>query len=197
MLADIWRKEERGKGQAIYGALTFIGPTVAPIVGAYIGEGTSWRWVFWVTSILDVVVQVAAFFFLRETYAPTVLARKAAKMRKETGNPELRSCLETPGKFKNAVVRKRLVLPFIMLVAHPAVQLTSIYRAFMYGLMYLVLSTFNQVWEEQYRMSKTTASLNYLSLCIGFLLGLQISHPLMDGVSREVQTANRIAKSPK
>ncbi|TQS33043.1 hypothetical protein Golomagni_06625, partial [Golovinomyces magnicellulatus] len=57
VLADCWRKEERGKGQAIYGMLTFIGPTVAPIVGAYISMNTTWHWIFWATSIFDVLVQ--------------------------------------------------------------------------------------------------------------------------------------------
>lgn len=172
--------------------LAFIGPTVAPIAGAYIAQGAnSWRWIFWTTSILDVAVQLGALFFLRETYAPTIMARKVAKIRKQqtdnnndTNNPNLlRSAYDTPDKTPGAIMRKRLVLPFIMLFAHPVVQLSSIYRAFMYGIMYLVLSTFNKVWQVQYGMSTTTASLNYLSLCVGFLVGLQISHPLMDGVS--------------
>ncbi len=32
-------------------------------------------------------------------------------------------------------------------------------------------------------MDKGTASLNYLSLGVGFMIGLQISHPLIDKVS--------------
>ncbi|ORY55891.1 MFS multidrug transporter-like protein [Pseudomassariella vexata] len=182
MLADVWRKEERGLGQTIYGMLTFIGPTVAPIVGAYISENTTWRWIFWSTSMFDVFVQLAALFFLKETYAPAILGNKAAKLRKETGNPYIRTEYDNTGKTFGAIIRKRLVLPFFMLVAHPAVQLPSIYRAFMYGMMYLVLSTFDQVWITTYRMPKGVASLNYLSLCLGFIIGLQISHPLIDNL---------------
>jgi len=65
---------------------------------------------------------------------------------------------------------------------HPATQAPSIYRAYLYGVMYLMLSTFPMVFEEVYYMSVGTASLNYLSLCLGFMIGLRISHPLMDGV---------------
>lgn len=39
------------------------------------------------------------------------------------------------------------------------------------------------VFENVYGMSVGIASLNYLSLCLGFMIGLQISHPLIDGVS--------------
>ncbi|KAI1336730.1 MFS multidrug transporter-like protein [Xylariaceae sp. FL0016] len=182
VLADVWSKEERGKGQAIYGMLTFIGPTVAPIVGAFMAESISWRWIFWATSIFDVWVQVTAFCFLDETYAPSILAKKAARIRKETGNDAIRTQYDDPDKTFSAIVRRRLVLPFIMFVAHPAVQAPSIYRAFLYGIMYLVLSTFGEVWEDDYDFNEGIASLHYLSLCLGFLIGLQISHPLMDGL---------------
>lgn len=136
-MADCWRKEERGKGQAIYGMLTFIGPTVAPIVGAYISLYTTWRWIFWATSIFDVFVQVAAFFFLKETYAPKILADKAKRLAKKTGQQFL-TAYNQPDKSFSSIVRRRLVLPFVMMFTHPAVQAPSIFRAYLYGVMYLL-----------------------------------------------------------
>ncbi|KAG8161980.1 hypothetical protein KVR01_007745 [Diaporthe batatas] len=182
VLADCWRKEERGKGQAIYGMLTFISPTVAPIMGAYVvaNDKIYWGWIFWITSIFDLLVQVAAFFFLRETYAPKILGDKAKRLRKVTGNAELRTEYDNPDRSYASIVRRRLVLPFIMLFAHPAIQFPSLYRAFLYGIMYLVLSTYEQVWDGIYDFDKGPASLNYLSLGAGFIVGLQISHPVMD-----------------
>lgn len=48
------------------------------------------------------------------------------------------------------------------------------------------LSTYEQVWDGIYDMDKGPASLNYLSLGAGFIVGLQISHPVMDKVSSSV-----------
>ena len=42
------------------------------------------------------------------------------------------------------------------------------------------LATFPMVFQDAYGMSVSTASLNYLSLGIGFVLGLQVSGPLQD-----------------
>ncbi|KAJ4316830.1 hypothetical protein N0V94_005243 [Neodidymelliopsis sp. IMI 364377] len=185
VLADTWRKEERGKGQAIYGMLTWISPCVAPICGAYISEGVSWRWIFWATSIFTVFVQITALFFLRETFAPAILAKKAKLIRKALKgirkNVVVRTEYETGDRFSK-ILRKRLILPFIMMFTHPATQAPSIYRAYLYGVMYLMLSTFSIVFEEVYDMDVGTASLNYLSMCLGFMIGLQISQPLMDGL---------------
>ncbi|KAF2031576.1 MFS general substrate transporter [Setomelanomma holmii] len=188
---DTWRKEERGKGQAIYGMLTWIGPCVAPTYGAYISQGVSWRWIFFATSIFTVFVQVTALFFLAETYAPAILAKKAKIIRKamEGIRPDIvvRTEYETADRFSK-ILRKRLVLPFIMMFTHPATQAPSIYCAYLYGVMYLMLSTFPMVFEEVYDMPVGIASLNYLSLCLGFMIGLQISHPLMDGLYARMKT---------
>lgn len=186
VLADSWRKEERGKGQAIYGMLTWVAPCVAPICGAYIDQGVSWRWIFFSTSIFTVFVQIAALLFLDETFAPVILAKKAKIIRKALQGirPDVvvRTDYETNDRFSK-ILRKRLILPFIMMFTHPATQVPSIYRAYLYGVMYLMLSTFPMVFEQVYNMSIGIASLNYLSLCLGFMIGLKITHPLMDGVS--------------
>ncbi|CAN9436679.1 unnamed protein product [Alternaria alternata] len=191
VLADTWSKEERGKGQAIYGILTWLAPCVAPICGAYISEGVSWRWIFWATSIFTIFVQVTAFFFLSETFAPAILAKKAKAVRKAMkgirNDVVVRTEFET-GDRMSKILRKRLILPFIMMFTHPATQAPSIYRAFLYGVMYLMLSTFPMVFEDVYDMDTGHASLNYLSLCLGFMIGLQISHPLMDGLYARMKT---------
>jgi MFS family permease len=165
--------------------LTWIAPCVAPICGAYISQGVSWCWIFFATSIFTVLVQLTALLFLAETFAPAILAKKAKTIRKTMKGirPDIvvRTEYESGDRFSK-ILRKRLVLPFIMMFTHPAAQAPSIYRAYLYGIMYLMLSTFPMVFEEVYDMSVGIASLKYLSLCLGFMIGLQISHPLMDGV---------------
>ncbi|KAF2118744.1 hypothetical protein BDV96DRAFT_596578 [Lophiotrema nucula] len=56
-----------------------------------------------------------------------------------------------------------------MLLSHPAVQNPSIYRAYLYRVMYLVLLSLPMVWENTYDQSVDVASLNYLSLCVDFM----------------------------
>ena len=60
VLADCWRPEQRGKAMAIYTLAPILGPAFGPIIGGWIAERSTWRWVFWATSIADVVVQSPA-----------------------------------------------------------------------------------------------------------------------------------------
>lgn len=133
------------------------------------------------TSIMCTIVQLLALLCLSETYAPVLLARKAKALRKKTGDEKYKAKHEE--KTFGVIFRRAMIRPFYMLLFHPAVQAPSLYRAFLYGVMYLVLSTFEGLLLENYELSREMASLHYLSLGIGFIIGLQISHPVMDGVS--------------
>ncbi|KAL1956579.1 hypothetical protein VTO42DRAFT_7050 [Malbranchea cinnamomea] len=182
VLSDCWRAEERGKAIAIYSLAPFIGPAVGPIAGGYITQYTSWRWIFHSTSLADALVQILGFLFLQETYAPRILYRKAKRLREETGNPDLRTKYEQPDQSFVKILRKNLVRPFRMLFTQPAIQVLALYRAYLYGLMYLVLSTFPAVYGETYGQPPGPASLHYLALGIGFVIGLQICAPINDRI---------------
>lgn len=106
--------------------------------GGYLTQYVSWRWIFWTVSIADAVVQILAFLFLPETYRPKILKNKAKKLRKETGNKNLQTQAESDGLTWAQLMRKSLARPMIMLFTQPTVQITGLYRAYLYGLMYLV-----------------------------------------------------------
>ncbi|PGG99985.1 hypothetical protein AJ79_08347 [Helicocarpus griseus UAMH5409] len=182
VISDCWKAEERGKSIAIYSLAPFIGPAVGPIAGGFIAKHTTWRWVFWSVSIVDAGVQVVAFLFLKETYAPKILATKAKRLRQSTGNDALQTKWQKENRTFVELLRKALVRPFIMLGTQPTIQALALYRAYLYGLMYLVLSSFPLVWEGVYKQSTDIASINYISLGIGFVIGLQICAPIMDRI---------------
>lgn len=79
-----------------------------------------------------------ATIWLPETYAPAILAKKAKKLRKTTGNQNLRTKYQNPDHSFAKILRKNLVRPFIMLGTQPAIQVMALYRAYLYGVMYLV-----------------------------------------------------------
>jgi len=183
ILSDCFRAGERGTATAIYSLMPFLSPAVAPIMGGYLTQYTTWRWVFWATSIFDALVQVACFFLLKETFAPAILAKKVARLQQLTGNLRLHTKWQGPDHSMKKLIVKSLVRPLIMLGTQPALQAMALFRAYQYGLMYLVLATFNRVFEGAYNQSVGRASLNYLSLGVGFIIGLQISGLVQDKVS--------------
>jgi multidrug resistance protein len=136
-LADMWKNEERGVPMAAFSAAPFIGPAVGPLVGGFLGDAAGWRWLYWIQLILSAIVWILISFTVPETYAPTLLARRAAKMRKETGNDKF----VTEEDLDKRPLSQRLTLfllrPFQLLFRELIVFFISAYMSVLYGLLYM------------------------------------------------------------
>ncbi|KAJ6443709.1 fungal specific transcription factor domain-containing protein [Purpureocillium lavendulum] len=128
VLGDIWRPEHRGRSLGMYLLIPLLGAAVGPIIGGFMSERTTWRWMFWSTSIFQGVMVVVSFFCFFETYAPVVLQRRAAKIRKETGNDRYHTVSEklNEGKSSVAILKQALTRPLRLLAFHPLIQVSSL-----------------------------------------------------------------------
>lgn len=185
-LSDCWNADQRGQAVGIYSLAPLLGPVVGPIAGGFIAENTTWRWVFWSTSITGALIQLFGLLFLPETYAPTLLKRRAKLLREKSGNQLYRTEFDSDGGLFSAL-RTALVRPFRLLATQPIVQVIALYMAYLFGLFYLILSTFPGVWEGVYGESIGIGGLNYISLGIGFVLGAQVNARLSDKVYRRLK----------
>ncbi|KAL8689865.1 MAG: hypothetical protein Q9224_004542 [Gallowayella concinna] len=190
VLSDCWKAEKRGQAISLYSLAPLLGPAIGPIAGGFITEHTTWRWAFYATSIADALIQFLGVFFLRETYPPKLLHIKATKLRKDTGNQDLHTAYEHPDRSLLTVLENAIVRPFRLLATQPIVQVLSLFVGYIYGLMYLVLSTFPVLWTERYHESVGIAGLNYISMGLGFTLGAQIFSPLNDRIYRIFKSKN-------
>ncbi|KAF9030998.1 MFS polyamine transporter [Hymenopellis radicata] len=191
VLADIWRPEERGKAIAIYSLAPLMGPVLGPVAGAWISERTTWRWVFWSTSIFDIAVQALGLFYLRESYAPLLLDRKAAQIRaSRAADPEkggtpvnVRTVFDKsePRTWQH-IFSKALIRPFAIFVREPIIQVVGLYMAFVYGVFYLYLTTIPTIFRDVYHQSTGIAGLHYFALGIGLTCASQVNARVMDKV---------------
>ncbi|KAL0258812.1 hypothetical protein SLS55_006316 [Diplodia seriata] len=148
---------------------------------------TTWRWTFWSITLFNVFIQTLGLFLLRETYAPRILLLKARELRAKTGNASLRTQWERDDRTLPKLLAISLTRPWRLLATQPIVQMLALYQAYNYGMLYLLISSFPSLWEGKYGMSKGVASLNYISLAVGSLIGAQLCGPLMDAIYRRLQ----------
>lgn len=197
VLSDCFFPEQRGRAISIYSLAPLLGPAIGPIAGGFISENTTWRWCFYSTTIFTAIVQCFGVFFLQETYTPKLLEWKRDKLRKETGNMELHTEFDSPDRTLMTTIKIAMKRPFKLLGTQPIVQVLACYMAYLYGLMYLMLSTFPMLWEKTYGMSIGIGSLNFISMGLGFFLGTQITAPLNDALYRRLKKRNNGVGKPE
>ncbi|OJD31789.1 mfs multidrug transporter [Diplodia corticola] len=196
VLSDCWLPSERGKGFSIYQLAPVLGPALGPIAGGFISQYTTWRWTFWSITLFNLFIQTLGLFFLRETYAPRILLLKARALRAKTGNASLRTQWERDDRTLPKLLAISLTRPWRLLATQPIVQLLALYQAYNYGMLYLLISSFPSLWEGKYGMPKGVASLNYISLAVGSLIGAQICGPMMDAIYRRLQKRSGTPDKP-
>ncbi|KAB8297820.1 hypothetical protein EYC80_001618 [Monilinia laxa] len=197
VLSDLFAAEQRGKAISVYSLAPLLGPAIGPIAGGFIAENTTWRWVFYATTIADAFIQIIGLFFLQETFTPVLLERKKQKLIKETGNQEYHTEWDVPDRSIATTLRISLTRPFKLLGTQVIIQVLALYMSFLYGLMYLVLSTFPELWKGAYNERIEIGGLNYISLGIGFFLGTQICAPCQDRIYRALKARNNGIGKPE
>ena len=149
-IADMMPVEMRGRAMAAWALGPLLGPCIGPVAGGYLIRAAGWRWVYWLIAILAGVISVFTFFTLKESYAPIILERKAARLRKETGNQELRSAMAKNTATAAETFKAAIIRPLRLLTMAPIITSMSFYVAITYGILYLLFSTFSLVFPRHY-----------------------------------------------
>ncbi|PYH81988.1 MFS multidrug transporter [Aspergillus uvarum CBS 121591] len=205
-IGDCFRPEERGLSIALLNMGPVLGSCLGPIAGAYITDYTSWRWAFHATSIFAAVTILIGICLAKETYAPVLLRRKKDNLQSAPQHKEAmlrtRFDIDDSNKPDNETLvhlyQRTLLRSIHLLLTQPIVQALALYYGYLYGLVYLVLSTFSTLWTTQYHMSTSRGSLNYFAPCIGYFLGAQTCAVVADKIYY-THTANQngIKRNPE
>ena len=83
----------------------------------------------------------------------------------------------SPTKLSLALCR-----PIRLLLIQPIIQLMSIFLAYNYVILILVLSTFATLWTSRYQQSVSISGLHYIAIAIGYTLAAQVGAPLTDQI---------------
>ncbi|KAE9411519.1 MFS polyamine transporter [Gymnopus androsaceus JB14] len=170
-IADIWSVEERGVPMAIFSVTIFMGPCIGPLLGGWIGERAGWRWIYWVLFIFAGCCFLLTLF-LPETLAPVILRKKAAKLRKETGDSKYMTLEEAEKRPLGEVFKTALLRPIVLLFTEVIVILFSFYLAFVYSLLYLLFFAMPIAFSEIRGYSSGITGVTFLSIMMGISLAM-------------------------
>ncbi|KAJ5888343.1 MFS transporter [Penicillium taxi] len=183
-IADLYPASERGKAMALFGLGPLLGPVIGPVIGGFVTEYLGWRWTFWLILILSGCISLLALILMRETFEPVLLERKAATMRKATGNHQLQARTFKEDRTMSQIFARATIRPLRMLLS-PIVLPFSLYCAFMFGLIYLLFTTFPDVFEVTYGFATDISGLAYLGLGVGMIISIALFAILSDKLLKQ------------
>ncbi|KAL2259888.1 hypothetical protein VTK26DRAFT_6272 [Humicola hyalothermophila] len=175
VIADMFNAEERGMAAGIFAMAPFLGPSIGPIAGGFLGDAEGWRWVQGLMAIFTGVLWIACSLYVPETYAPVLLRRRAEKLSEMTGKVYVSKMDLIKKTSRSEQVKTALLRPWVLLFREPIVFLTSIYLAIVYGTLYLMFAAFPIVFQRGRGWSAGIGGLAFIGVAVGMLAAVVYS----------------------
>lgn len=102
---------------------------LAPVMFGIVEQTHGFRLIFWILFAQSGLFTVILIFFVRETRAPVLLSRKAARLRKETGSQRYRARSDLERASLRVMLYHSLTRPIQMLIFEPVIIAFSLYAA--------------------------------------------------------------------
>ncbi|MBP0580710.1 DHA2 family efflux MFS transporter permease subunit [Labrys sp. LIt4] len=73
IMLDIYTPEERGGAMAVFGVAVMVGPVLGPVIGGWLTDHISWRWIFYINLPIGLVAMLGVMAFVTETRSSTAV----------------------------------------------------------------------------------------------------------------------------
>lgn len=113
-----------------YTLAPFLGPTIGPIICGFLGQTAGWKWVAGLIAMFSGICWLFGLFIVPETYAPTLLKQRAAKLTQLTGKVyKSKLEIETAHQTARDIFKVAMVRPWVLMRKEPIALLLSLYMA--------------------------------------------------------------------
>lgn len=116
-ISDIVDDEYRALAFSLFALGPMNGPVFGPLISGFTSQHLGWRWTNWLVLIFGGIA-LTLMALVKETYAPTILRKKAKLRRKETGDARWWSRYDQKLGFWSSL-KVNLARPFVMLLIEP------------------------------------------------------------------------------
>ncbi|KAJ5797757.1 uncharacterized protein N7503_007053 [Penicillium pulvis] len=167
-MGDMWSPKMRDYMIAVWGMFAISAPVLGPMLGGFAAAAKGWTWTIWQLVWASGLAFVLLFFGLPETFAPNILARRARRVRRITGNSQYMSESEIEIKEIKPVdlIFESLVRPFQLCFLEPIVFLLNLYIALIYGILYTWFEAFPIVFSEIHGFNSGESGLAFMGILV-------------------------------
>ncbi|KZT12708.1 MFS transporter [Laetiporus sulphureus 93-53] len=183
-VSDLFVNEEVATPMGVYTMSPFLGPVIGPLVSGFICQNTDWRWAYRVLLIWQFVTLALLAVCVPETYAPIILKRKAARLRKETGNDKYWAPLDRREGSIGHMILTSIYTPFKLLLFDRMALSLDVWNALILGILYLTFEAFPIIFENGFGFNYQETGMSFIGIGVGMCAALA-TQPLWNRFHRK------------
>ncbi|KAI1453459.1 major facilitator superfamily transporter [Annulohypoxylon moriforme] len=197
IVGDMFVSEQRGSAMSLIQLAPLIGGAVGPAISGAIAETLGWRKAMWMSVILATACEVVFLTLFRETYKVPILRRKAARLRRETGNASLRTVFDADDSPKAKKIWTAIARPFTVLAGSGVLQALSLFGSIVFTYFYITATTLPDVLETMYGFSPAAAGSALVTFSIGSAFSLIICNLTLDRIYIKLRDSHKGVGRPE
>lgn len=193
VVSDMYHTKARNTPMALFAGFALIGTGLGPLVGGFIAQNASWRWLFWVQTIFCGIVMAAVVLFFKETRGSIILSKKAAclnkwyEVREESGHFGFDMPIESTRNTESQRIRWKVksdedresvtkmigisvYRPFHLLCTEPTVFFFSLWVSFAWAVLYLTFGSVPLVFSVSHGFDLQQSNSIFAAMCVGAFL---------------------------
>ncbi|RYP41919.1 hypothetical protein DL767_000656 [Monosporascus sp. MG133] len=169
-VVDVSTEEYRALAMSLWSIAPMNGPVTGPVIGGFVYQYLGWRWDNWLVLILAGAATIC-MVLTKETYAPTILQRKASRIRKETNDQRWWSRYDE--KISTiSLLKISLLRPFKLAFKEPILWFFNLWISLFYGILYLCFVAYPIVFTQYRGWGPGISGLAFLGIGIGTMAAI-------------------------
>ncbi|KAK5175860.1 uncharacterized protein LTR77_001000 [Saxophila tyrrhenica] len=187
IVGDIFPSAHRGSAMSAVMLAPLLGGAIGPSTAGALAEATGWREIMWLSTCLAIAAELAYLFLLNETYQVPILQRRAARLRKETGDDSYRSKYDLEGTASLRSLTTSMLRPLWVFSSSVVLQILSLWGAMVFSFFYIMSTTLPDMLEDVYHFDAAMRGLAFLSFSAGSVFGILACNLLVDRLYTRLQ----------
>ncbi|KAK8096823.1 MFS transporter [Apiospora kogelbergensis] len=198
IVGDMFITEQHGSAMSLVQLAPITGGAIGPLISGAMAETIGWRSVVWLSVGLACICELFLLTCFRETYKVPILRRKAARLRKETGDKALRTAFDLIGEEQGT--RKLWVAmtrPVVVFIDSFVLQLISLFGAMTFSYFYVFSTTYPDILMQTYNLTSAQTGLSFIPLTGGSIVGTLVCNSVLDRIYIMLRDANNGVGRPE
>ncbi|KAL6929387.1 hypothetical protein ACO0SA_000787 [Hanseniaspora valbyensis] len=172
-LSDMFAIESRGYAIACFSICPYGGAVLGVLVNGFVGTYTkSMNWIIWVNMMLAGFTWFCLTFIVPETFAPYILKKRAARLRKELQNENIMTEQEAVGLSFKEMLLSCLVRPIYFILTEPVLNMMCFYVCLIYTLLYCFFFAYPIIFGELFDYGDDVIGMMFIPILVGALLSV-------------------------
>lgn len=174
-IADLRPRAETGLPMSLFLWAATVGSPSGYFLFAFVAQTRPWRHVIW--ALLGVcggfwLLMTVTLLWCGETRHSVLLLRRAARLRKETGDENIGVPAKMQRRGYRELFRVALTRPFRFLFTEAIIIFAALYNGYLYGLSFLFNDAFSLVFgPEGHGFNVIGVGLSFLGIVVGISIG--------------------------